>query len=143
MRNDFVPCREFAFRITAASVEQLPLPAAALENLTLFALRARDARLHRLGLQPLDSVAIRISRASEELAKARTPAHHRLAALLANLVGRHRRRGRFERDVALLVAPELAGIGAFGVVRASQELAVAPPFDHHVAAVELALEAGR
>src|SRR5713101_4216345 len=48
LRHDFVPRRELALRIAAASVEQLSAPAPALENLALFAFRTCDSGLHRL-----------------------------------------------------------------------------------------------
>ena len=142
MRHDLVPARELAFRIAAAAEEDFPAPAAPFEDLTLLAIRAGDARAHRLGARALDAVAIGIARASEEFAEARAPPHHRLAAFLADLVG-DGRRGRFLRHhFALIVALELTGVGALGVVRAGEKFAVAAPFDHHVAAVEFALEVG-
>src|SRR5271156_4982275 len=66
MRDYFIPCRELALWIAAASVENLSAAAAALEDFALFAFRARHSGLHRVGLQTLDSVAVRISRASQE-----------------------------------------------------------------------------
>src|SRR6202044_1716103 len=141
LRDDFVPCGELALRVAAASEENFPAAAATLEDFAFLAFRARDSGFDRIGLQALDAVAVRVARASEELAEARAAFDHRLAALFADLVGGRRRRG-LQRDDALLVARDFSGGGAFGIVRAGEELAVAAPFDYHVAAVELALETG-
>src|SRR5271167_2802748 len=141
LQHDFVPCGELALRVAAASEENLPAAAATLEDFAFLAFRARDSGLDRVGLQALDAVAIRVARASEEFAEARAAFDHRLAALFADLVSGRRRR-RLERDDALFVARDFAGVGAFGIVRAGEKLAVAAPFDHHIAAVELALETG-
>src|SRR5271163_3850557 len=141
LQHDLVPCGELALRVAAAAEENFPAAAATLEDLAFLAFRARDSGLDRVGLQALDAVAIRVARASEEFAEARAAFDHRLAALFADLVGGRRRR-RLQRDDALFVARDFAGVGAFGIVRAGEKLAVAAPVDHHVAAVELALETG-
>src|ERR1700693_4807552 len=87
LRDNFVPRREFALGIAAASVENLSATAATLEDFALFAFRARDSGLHRVGLQALDSVTLGIARTSQEFAAARAALHHRLAAFLADFVG--------------------------------------------------------
>src|SRR5208337_1981239 len=129
MRDDFVPGCEFTFRIAAASEENLSAAAATLEDLAFLAFRTRDPGLRWRRLQALDSVALRIPRASQKFAKARAPLDHRLAALLADFIGRHGRRRRLERDNPLVVARDLSGVGAFGVVRAGDELAVELAFE--------------
>src|SRR5581483_5430762 len=131
--DHFVPTGEGALGIAAASVEQLAPAAAALQDFALMALRAVHAGLDGFALQLLDPVAFRIARAAQKFAEPRAPAHHRAPALLAHHVG-GRRGCRFPDDnVALLVARELLGVAAFRIVRAGQELAVAPELDHHVA----------
>src|ERR1039458_6797650 len=70
MRDDFVPGCEFTFRIAAASEENLSASAATLEDFAFLAFRTRDPGLRWRRLQALDSVAIRIPRASQEFAKA-------------------------------------------------------------------------
>src|ERR1019366_3695190 len=68
--DDFVPGCEFTFRIAAASEENLSAAAATLEDLAFLAFRTRDPGLRWRRLQALDSVALRIPRASQEFAKA-------------------------------------------------------------------------
>src|ERR1700674_2776432 len=137
-----VPARELTFGIAAASEEQLALLAAPLQDLAFLAFGTFDPGADRLALPALCPVAVRIAGASQELAEAGAPAHHRLAALVADLVGGYD--GRLaRRDLALFVAGELAGVGAGRVVGAGEKLAVAAPFDNHHAAVFLALDIGR
>ena len=145
MRHDLVPTRELALGVTRASEEQLAAAAPPFQHLALFAIGTADAGADRVRLQALDTVAVGIARASEELAETRAPPHHRLAALLADRVGRfgRERLTLLRHDIALVVADELLGVGALGIVGAGKELAVAPPLDLHLAVVKLALEPGR
>src|ERR1039458_8830220 len=81
MRDDFVPGCEFTFRIAATSEENLSASAATLEYLAFLAFRTPDPGLRWRRLQALDSVAIRIPRASQEFATASAALDHRLASL--------------------------------------------------------------
>src|ERR1035437_7905510 len=70
VRDDFVPGCEFTFRIAAAFEENLSAPAATLEDFAFLAFRTRDPGHRWRRLKALDSVAVRIPRASQEFAKA-------------------------------------------------------------------------
>src|SRR5487761_1381052 len=116
MGQDLIPRRELALRIAAASEEQLAAATAPLEDFALFAFWTGDSGFYRRRLQPLDSVAVRIAGASQELAEARALARHRLAAFVAGLIRRGYRRGCALMDSALFVARKFLGVLARGIV---------------------------
>src|SRR5262249_25891117 len=119
--------------------ERVPAARPALEELALAADEALDARRNRLE-QRLDALALRVAGAAEELAEA-TEAHlHRLAAHLARAVGQL---GLDGADGAVLVAGEVRRVAALGIAAAGEELAAAPPLDHHGLATAIAHEVGR
>src|ERR1035437_1091159 len=64
------PGCELTSRIAAASEENLSAGAATLEDFAFLAFRTRDPGLRWRRLKALDSVAVRITRASQEFAKA-------------------------------------------------------------------------
>src|SRR5581483_5141399 len=142
-RHHAIPAREFALGIAIAAEEELAAAAAAFQDLAFLAIRTGDARFDRLRLQALDPVAIGVRRAAQEFTEARAAPDHRTAALVAALVGRHRRARFLEHDLTLFVATELRGVGAFRIIGAGEELAVAAPLDNHHAAALIALELGR
>src|SRR5207244_1314866 len=97
--------------------------------------RAVDPQRDRPG-----GLALRITRAGEELAEPAALDQHRRAAGLALLVG-----GRLRRDLdrAVLAPDELLGVLALRVTGAGEELAVSAPLDHHRRPALLTLVLGR
>src|SRR5215467_2228936 len=113
------PRRELAVGIPVARVEGLAAPAPPFHELASAArLGTGDAKSDGLG-----RLALRIARASDELAEATVLDDHGLAAcrtrLVRHLVGR------------LLTAAQVLGVLAVGIARAREELAETPPLLQH------------
>src|SRR5262249_6886139 len=125
--------------VAVAAVEELPAPRPALHQLALPAAEALHTRRHGL-VERLHVLALGIAGAAEELAVAAEAHLHRLAALLADLVGRL---GLGRTDRPVVVPREVHGVLALGVPAAGEELAATAPLDHHRLAALLAREAGR
>src|SRR5262249_56250031 len=105
LRNQLVPRCELTLRIAPATVEKLSAPAAPFQHFAFLALRTRHSGLYRVSLEAFDSVAIGITRASEKFPEARPFKHHRLAALLADLIVGRPRGGLLDLDSALVLPP--------------------------------------
>src|SRR5262249_2765530 len=106
-----LPQHELAVGIRRAPVEGPAPLRASLEQLARVAgRRAGDAQRDGLG-----GLAVGVARARDELAEAAVFDHHRLAARRADLVG--------GLVLGALTAADVAGVLAFGIGRARQELA--------------------
>src|SRR5258706_2963629 len=125
-RHGAVVQREVAFRVARAGKED-PTPRAALDQLSLFAIRTRHAgRFRRRALAAADladGLAVGVAGAGEERAVAAGLEHHLLAAILTG-------RLRLGWDVSFN-HPRIRGVLTVGIAGTGIELTEARPLELH------------